>query len=206
MASIVSFYVGREHELESTRNDTRQTLTPSEQPKELHMPNEICFNHNEHSKKQKIMESVPANSDSYSTFTDRSSGLALDTSVSASTTNGVKKGLPFEKQPPLAHEPPLHTLFPSNDLALITAFSYERHGGLVPFLATVPAEAEHISVRSFMPKAVPLVPVLYPFQPTHAFRRRYFHPSSLTTRTSPRSKKPFPTAKRGSSSAKLALW
>ena len=65
--------------------------------------------------------------------------------------NGTKNGMPFNKQP-LAQEPPLHMLFPSNDLALITAFSYERHTGLVPFLSTVPAEAENISVRTTMPK------------------------------------------------------
>ena len=33
-------------------------------------------------------------------------------------------------------------------MALVTAFSYERHTGLVPFLSTVSEEAEHILVRS----------------------------------------------------------
>ena len=128
------------------------------------------------------MENVAAIVDN-STFTNTPKTLSYDAIVSSVPMNGTKNGRPFDKQP-LAQEPPLHMLFPSNNLALITAFSYERHTGLVPFLSTVPAEAEHISVRSNIPK----------------------HHVASTTRMLPSSKKPFPTAKRGSSSAKEAPW
>lgn len=77
-----------------------------------------------------IVENVAAVLD-ISTFANTPKTLFYDTSISTVPMNGTKNGMPFDKQPP-AQEPPLHMLFPSNDLALITAFSYERHTGLVP--------------------------------------------------------------------------
>ena len=186
-------------------NVTQTTQQLAEQPEPLHFPNSICSNQDEFAKKQRIMETMPAVFDSNSTFTDTPKTLTYDTSISTIPMNGTKNGRPFDKQP-LAQEPPLHMLFPSNDLALITAFSYERHTGLVPFLSTVPAEAEHISVCSTMPKhhVTPSNVILCPL--SCAFRRPYFHPYASTTRILPSSKKPFPTAKRGSSWAKGAPW
>ena len=171
----------------------------------LYFCNTIWSNQDEFSKKQRVMENVPAVFDSDSTFTDTPKTLTYDTSISTVPTNDIKNGRPFDKQPS-AQEPPLHMLFPSNHLALITAFSYERHAGLFPFLSTVPAEAEHISVRSTMLKQHVAPSNVLPHQSSCTLRRPYFHPSALTIRTLPSSKKPFPTAKRGSSSAKEAPW
>ena len=132
------------------RNATQMTHPLAEQPEILYLPNSICFNKDD-GKKQTIKKNVPEPFYSDSAIIDTPKTLACDTSILPVPLNGMKNGPPFDKQP-IGQEPPLHMLLPSNDLALITAFSYEWHTGLVPLLSSVPAEAEHISVRSFMPK------------------------------------------------------
>ena len=77
----------------------------------------------------------------------RRGGSAIETIPSSVTHGGVKHDPRTQKQP-LRQDPPLHMQVPLMPSVLMTAFSYEQQAGLLPVLPTVPAEAEHIAVRS----------------------------------------------------------
>jgi hypothetical protein len=142
------------------------------------------------------------------TANDHASRMTNSMNVVKSTERKIEDGTPFEKQPPpadAAKAPPLQMQFQASPVVLITAFSYERYIGLVPFLPTVMQEAEHISVCGS-----PVIPNARPAHDAHYLspmtRRRCFPVSGSTTRMSPSSKRPFPAAKRGSSWARAAPW
>ena len=125
-------------------SDRQHLVTITEQPESLHPQEKAICNQDKHAKKQRIMESKPAVLD-MATFTYASNGLVPTT---ADAKHGINDRAPFEEQSPYTHMHVPSTLKP---MVLITAFSYERHAGLVPLLPTVPAEASYISVRVCYP-------------------------------------------------------
>ena len=140
----MSHFASDRHHL-VTRGIAAQTkLQVTEQPESLHPQEKAICNQDKHAKKQRIMESKPAVLD-MATFTYASNGLVPTT---ADAKHGINDRAPFEEQSPYTHMHVPSTLKP---MVLITAFSYERHAGLVPLLPTVPAEASYISVRVCYP-------------------------------------------------------
>ena len=110
---------------------------------------------NAHGKKQKITnldvssQPILIIPNSMATLTNTAGVPAFETTTSMATTNEVvdcKDEQSAYQQQELQQEHPLQINFPVRPSVIITAFTYQHQAGLVPSLATVMQEAEHISV------------------------------------------------------------